>query len=48
MHGSPSDPPHPTFQGEEEIKEIPNIDIEKPTTEREKSRDGQPGRGDHD
>ena len=33
VHGLPSDPTHPAFQGGDEITEIPSSELEKPITE---------------
>ena len=33
MHGLPSDPPHPAFQGGDEITEILSSELERPITE---------------
>ena len=41
MHRLPSDPPHPAFQGGDEITEIPSSELEKPITERKKNQERQ-------
>ena len=33
MHGLPSDPPHPAFQGGDEITEILSSELERPITD---------------
>ena len=48
VHGLPSDPPHPSFQGGDEITEIPSLGVEKPTAEGIRRQDRQPGRSDRD
>ena len=45
---SPVTPPHPSFQGEEEIKEIPDLDIKKLITEGIGSKNGQLARDNQD
>ena len=41
MHGLSSNPPHPAFQGGDEIIEIPSSELERPITEKIKSQDRQ-------
>jgi len=41
VHGLPSDPPHPSFQGGDKITEIPSSELERPITERIKSQERQ-------
>ena len=42
MHRLPSDPPHPAFQGRDEITEILSSELEKPITEGIKNQERQP------
>ena len=48
MHGLPSNPPHPSFQGGDEITEIPSSELERPITEGIKSQGRQPDRRERD
>ena len=41
MHRLPSDPPHPAFQGGDEITEIPSSELVKPITEKIKNQERQ-------
>ena len=41
MHRLPSDPPHPAFQGGDEITEIPISELVKPITEKIKNQESQ-------
>ena len=41
VHSFPSDPPHPSFQGEDEMIEIPNLNLEKMITEGIRRQAGQ-------
>ena len=41
VHGLPSDPPHPSFQGGDEITEIPSLELERPITEEIKGQERQ-------
>ena len=41
IHGLTSDPKHPSFQGGDEITEIPSSELERPITERIKSQERQ-------
>ena len=41
MHRLPSYPPHPAFQGGDEITEIPSSELEKPITEGIKNKERQ-------
>ena len=41
VHGLPSDPPHPLFQGGDEITEIPSLELERLITEGVKSQERQ-------
>ena len=41
VHGLPSDPPHPSFQGGDEITEIPSSELDRPIKERIKSQERQ-------
>ena len=47
VHGLPSAPP-PSFQGGDEITEIPALDVEKPITEDIARQDRELGKSDHD
>ena len=48
VHGLTSGPPRPSFQGGDEITEIPILDVEKPVTEDIARQDRQLGKSDHD
>ena len=41
VHGLPSDPLHPSFQGGDEITEIPNLELETLITKKIKSQERQ-------
>ena len=48
VHKLPSDPPHPAFQGGDEITEIPSSELERPITERIKCQERQSDRRERD
>ena len=48
VHGLPSDPPHPSFRGGDEITKIPSSELERPITEGIKSQGRQPDRREQD
>ena len=48
VHRLPSDPPHPAFQGGDEITEIPSSELERPITERIKCQERQSDRREWD
>ena len=48
VHRLPSDPPHPAFQGGDEITEIPSSELERPITERIKCQERQSDRRERD
>ena len=44
VHRLPSNPPHPAFQGGDDITEIPSSELERPITERIKCQERQSDR----
>ena len=48
MYRLSSNPPHPAFQGGNEITEIPSSELERPITEKIKSQDRQQDQGERD
>ena len=48
VHGLPSDPPHPSFQGGDEMTEIPNLELKGSITEEIKIQERQLDRRERD
>ena len=48
VHGWPSDPPHPSFTGGDEITEIPNSGQERPMAEGIKNSENRLNQGERD
>ena len=48
VHGLPTNPPHPAFQGGDEITEIPSSEQERPITERIKCQERQSDKRERD